>query len=567
MTQARASAVSVRLRRGSGRPSSGRAGPAPDQAASAGRPGADGGARAAVRAAGRRPRRRLSLVACPAGFGKSTLLAAWRAGESAHRPVAWVTLDEGDDDAVVLWSHVIEALGRACPGLGAEALAPRWSRAPLLEVVLPRLVNALVEQGEVVLVLDDFHRLSSAAARESVAWFVDHLPASVQLVLVDPRPTRRCRSARCAPTASSSSCGPTTCASPPTRRASSSTAASGSASPRRRRAARRADRGLARRASTWRRCRSPARRTRHALVRAFDGTSAHVVDFLVGEVLAALRARSCRRFMLRTSVLERLCAAAVRRGARRATARPPRWSRSPARTCSSCRSTTSAAGSASTTCSPSSCASSWSGASRRWSPELHRRAYAWHRASGTTDEAIHHARRGRRVYDDAGRADRRDLGPLRQRRPDGLRPRLAARASRRRCSTRDARLLLVKAWVLGAARARGRHARRHWRGSRARRPRRRAAAGRLRLAGVEPAVLQRHVRVGRRRRRAGAWRAVGGARRAGLAVVAGGHVGARLGALLHGDLDLAERWLGETVALGPRPSSGSSRWPRSRTCR
>ena len=50
--------------------------------------------------------------------------------------------------------------------------------APVLEVVLPRLVNELVEQGEVALVLDDFHRLSSAAARESVAWFVEHLPAT-----------------------------------------------------------------------------------------------------------------------------------------------------------------------------------------------------------------------------------------------------------------------------------------------------------------------------------------------------------------------------------------------------
>jgi len=128
-------------------------------------------------------RRRLSLVACPAGFGKSTLLAAWSASEAAHRPVAWVTLDEGDDDAVVLWAHVLEALGRACPGLGSAALQAALVSAPLVEVVLPRLVNALVEQGPVVLVLDDFHRLSSPAACESVAWFVRHLPTSVQLVV------------------------------------------------------------------------------------------------------------------------------------------------------------------------------------------------------------------------------------------------------------------------------------------------------------------------------------------------------------------------------------------------
>jgi LuxR family maltose regulon positive regulatory protein len=126
---------------------------------------------------------KLSLVACPAGFGKSTLLAAWREDEARERPVAWLTLDEGDDDAVVLWSHVIEALGRACPGLAHEALAATVASAPLLEVVMPRLVNELAEQGEVALVLDDFHRLSSASSRESIAWFVDHVPSTVQLVL------------------------------------------------------------------------------------------------------------------------------------------------------------------------------------------------------------------------------------------------------------------------------------------------------------------------------------------------------------------------------------------------
>ena len=54
--------------------------------------------------------RRLTLVACPAGFGKTTLLAAWREAEAERKPVAWLTLDEGDNDPVVLWSHAIGAL-------------------------------------------------------------------------------------------------------------------------------------------------------------------------------------------------------------------------------------------------------------------------------------------------------------------------------------------------------------------------------------------------------------------------------------------------------------------------
>jgi LuxR family maltose regulon positive regulatory protein len=164
--------------------------------------------------------RRLSLVACPAGFGKSTLLAAWRQAESEERPMAWVSLDEGDDDLVVLWSHIVEALARVCPGPADAALLAMVPAAPVREVVLPRLVNELAERGEIGLILDDFHRLASGPARDSVAWFVDHIPASVQLVLstrTDPALPLGALQAH----GSCSSCAPTSCGSPRTRPASS----------------------------------------------------------------------------------------------------------------------------------------------------------------------------------------------------------------------------------------------------------------------------------------------------------------------------------------------------------
>ena len=124
----------------------------------------------------------LSLVAGPAGYGKTTLLAAWREAEAARKPVAWLTLDEGDNDAVVLWSYVIEALRRACPALSVPA--PRMAgAASAVHVMLPRLVNELDDLGEVTLILDDFHRLADGAARESLAWFIDHAPPGFQLVL------------------------------------------------------------------------------------------------------------------------------------------------------------------------------------------------------------------------------------------------------------------------------------------------------------------------------------------------------------------------------------------------
>ena len=66
---------------------------------------------------------RLTLVACPPGFGKTTVLAAWHEVEAARKPVAWLTLDEGDNDPAVLWSYVIEAFRRACPAIGRPASA------------------------------------------------------------------------------------------------------------------------------------------------------------------------------------------------------------------------------------------------------------------------------------------------------------------------------------------------------------------------------------------------------------------------------------------------------------
>ena len=126
---------------------------------------------------------RLSLVAGPAGFGKTTLLAAWHEVEAARKPVAWLTVDEGHNKPVVLWSYVIEALRRVCPDVGQSVLADLAGAQPIVDVVLPRLVNELADQGEVTLILDDFHRLLGGAVSDSVAWFVDHLPPTFQLVL------------------------------------------------------------------------------------------------------------------------------------------------------------------------------------------------------------------------------------------------------------------------------------------------------------------------------------------------------------------------------------------------
>ena len=126
--------------------------------------------------------RRLVLVACPAGFGKTTLLSAWYEAESDQRRIAWLTLDEGDNDPVVLWSHAIAALRRALPHL-ARSKSAQSVVAPVIDLVLPRLVNELDGLGEITLILDDFHRLSSESARTSVRWIIEHAPPGFHLVV------------------------------------------------------------------------------------------------------------------------------------------------------------------------------------------------------------------------------------------------------------------------------------------------------------------------------------------------------------------------------------------------
>ena len=126
---------------------------------------------------------RVALVVAPAGYGKSTLLAQWAERVYASGPVAWVNLEPGDNDPLVLWSRVVIALKKVCPDLDltmSMGSAGRWS---LLDLALVRLVNFLGTQGPLVMVLDDFHRITRRGVRESLAWFVENVPGNVRLAL------------------------------------------------------------------------------------------------------------------------------------------------------------------------------------------------------------------------------------------------------------------------------------------------------------------------------------------------------------------------------------------------
>ena len=138
-------------------------------------------------------RGRLCLVDAPVGSGKTTLLAQWCLADHGSRRVAWVSLDDSDDDPVRLWVDVIEAIRVAEPGFGEGLLGllQGWGPAEVLtQVVLPRLLNELATSGsELVLVLDDYHLIGDPTCHRTLGYFIDHLPANAHLVVstrVDP---------------------------------------------------------------------------------------------------------------------------------------------------------------------------------------------------------------------------------------------------------------------------------------------------------------------------------------------------------------------------------------------
>ena len=80
---------------------------------------------------------RLTLISAPAGFGKTTLLAAWLAQADRRRAVAWLSLEESDRQPATFWTYVITALQTAVPGVGAGVL-PLLQSAPAADRDRPR---------------------------------------------------------------------------------------------------------------------------------------------------------------------------------------------------------------------------------------------------------------------------------------------------------------------------------------------------------------------------------------------------------------------------------------------
>ncbi|HEY3407494.1 MAG TPA: helix-turn-helix transcriptional regulator, partial [Propionicimonas sp.] len=247
---------------------------------------------------------KLVVISAPAGFGKTTAVAAWleRVPDSL---VAWLSLDEGDHDSVAFWTSVIGAVQAAAPEVGDGVVESLQSAHPPIEPLLTSVLNELSElDRELFLVLDDYHLADGPAVTDGMVFLLEHLPPSVHVVLTtraDPSlPLARLRARGDLVEVRASDLRFTT------GEVSAYFAQAGAT------ALDDADvAALASRTEGWVAAMQLAalslqdRADPSAFIAGFSGDNRYVVDYLVEEVLAH-QPDQMRAFLLQTSILDRL---------------------------------------------------------------------------------------------------------------------------------------------------------------------------------------------------------------------------------------------------------------------
>jgi len=136
--------------------------------------------------------RKLTLVSAPAGYGKTTLISAWLAGNDTsqfpthYSKVAWLSLDEGDNDPTLFLAYLVTSLKHVENNIGGTSLSLLQSpQPPPVQVLLTTLINELTATANpIILVLDDYHVIHTPSIHQEVIFLLDHLPSQLHLVIV-----------------------------------------------------------------------------------------------------------------------------------------------------------------------------------------------------------------------------------------------------------------------------------------------------------------------------------------------------------------------------------------------
>lgn len=125
----------------------------------------------------------LTLVSAPAGYGKTTAVRSWSANRESA--LAWVTLDAGDNDPARLWMYVATAIDRVRNGLGRRALHRLRTSGMSIATAVDELMNGIADfTSGLELVLDDFHTVTDRECVDSIAFAIEHLPATARMIVI-----------------------------------------------------------------------------------------------------------------------------------------------------------------------------------------------------------------------------------------------------------------------------------------------------------------------------------------------------------------------------------------------
>jgi LuxR family maltose regulon positive regulatory protein len=128
--------------------------------------------------------RRLTVISASAGFGKTTLVSEWVSG--SKRPAAWLSLDEGDNDTPRFLTYLVGAIQTIATNIGEGVLAVLQSpQPPSTESILIALLNEITTIPEdFVLVLDDYHVIDAKPVDDALTFLLEHLPPQMHLIII-----------------------------------------------------------------------------------------------------------------------------------------------------------------------------------------------------------------------------------------------------------------------------------------------------------------------------------------------------------------------------------------------
>jgi LuxR family maltose regulon positive regulatory protein len=252
-------------------------------------------------------RGKLTLVSAPAGFGKTTLVSEWIS--TCRKSVAWISLDDGDNDPVRFLSYLIAGLQTIKAGLGDGLLASLQSpQSPAIESLLISLLNEIsVTPDHFILVLDDYHSVESKQVDEAVTFLIEHLPPQMHLVIATredpplPLPRLRARGQLTELRAADLRFTPAEAAEFLNHAMGLNLSAENIAA-------------LETRTEGWiaglqlaaLSMQGHASRDTASFIKSFTGSHRFVLDYLIEEVFQQ-QSESVQAFLLRTSILDRMC--------------------------------------------------------------------------------------------------------------------------------------------------------------------------------------------------------------------------------------------------------------------